>query len=136
MELCRLQFTEVDARSAVEAAKFQRVIIVRGVASSYKIPQLKELAVSSIDLKEILERKSFTNWGQKYNHQFRDTKLFTALMSKGIVNHLDTWHNSAIVWLLHWFHADSMPPTEVAALLRGRKLWMFASPGSKEAANL
>ena len=35
------------------------------------------------------------------------------------------------------FHADNRPPTEVvASLLRGRKLWIFASPGSKEAANL
>ena len=151
LELCRLHCTEVHAASAVEASQFQKLTIVRGVTCSFKTPHLQELAVNSIDLTEILQ--SFTNSdAEKYNHQIPDTKLLTALMPKDNVNDSDTWFNSAINCprLVHepilllatgncftGFHADSMLPTEVVApLLRGRKLWIFASPRSKEAANL
>ena len=150
VDLCRVHCKEVSAVSPVAAAKFQGVSIVTGVACSYNNPELQELAVSSTDLTEILQ--SFTNWGENFNIPFPVTKLFTALMPKEKVNDLGIWFNSAIIFpgvvhepilllstgnCLTGFQADSRPPTEVVpSLLRGRKLRIFASPGSQEAANL
>ena len=112
--------------------------------------QLQELGVNSTNLADILQ--FCNNWGkEKCNNQFTDTKVLAELMRKENVNDLARWFNSAIVSpavvhepilllatgnCLTGFHSDSRPATEVvASLLRGRKLWIFARPGSKEAAN-
>ena len=150
LELCQSHCKEVEAVSLSEACRFKTACIVRGVACSYKQPELQSLILNSTEVGEILH--SFKNWGEeKKNVQFPDTRLLTALMPKENVNDIASWFNSAIVDLqvvhepvlllstgncLTGFHADS-PPTEiVASLLRGRKLWVFASPGSKSAAVL
>ena len=75
---CRPNCKEVRAVSPVEAAIFQVVRIVRCVACYYKVSRLQEVAVSSTDLREFLHY--FTKWGEeKFNSQFPDTKLLTAL---------------------------------------------------------
>ena len=151
LDLCRLLFKEVDSSSAGEAAKFQRVTIVRSIDCSCKTPELQELAVSSTDFTEFLQ--CFSNSGEeKFNSQLPETKLLTALMPKDNVNELDTWSSKAIVChgLVHepvlllatancltGSHADTNPPTEVvASLLCSQKLWIFAISDFKEAANL
>ena len=95
----------------------------------------------------------FTNWGEeKQNVQFPDTKLLTALMPTVDVDNVSSWFHSAVVPMgcvhepillvatgncLTGFHVDDKPPTEVvASLLRGRKLWLFATHGSKSASLL
>ena len=80
LDLCRQQFKEVEAVSAREAAKFERVTNVRGVACSYRVPQLQELAVNATNLADILQ--FFTNWGAEKCKSVSDTKLLTALMPK------------------------------------------------------
>ena len=151
LSLCQSQCKEVAAVGANEAAKFDRVTVVRGTSCSYTTPLLQDLAVNCNDLSILLEH--FTNWGEdKMNVQFPETRLLTALMPTVDVEHVPRWFHSAIVPMecvhdpillvstgncLTGFHVDDKPPTEVvASLLRGRKLWMFATPGSKSASIL
>ena len=151
LELCQGQCREVPSVSAAEAAKFENISIVRGVTCYYKVPLLQQLSVECTDLAVLKE--SFTNWGEeKQNVEFPGTSLLTALMPTKDVNDISKWFHSAIVPIervyepvllvatgncLTGFHVDNSPPTEiVASLLRGRKLWIFASHGSKSAARL
>ena len=151
LELCQSKCTLVDEASASDALKLDHVTVVRGLASSYKLCHLQELALHCTNV-DIL-KESFTNWGEEQsNVEFPATQLLTALMPTKNVNDVDSWFNSAIAPVemvadpvllvatgncLTGFHLDNKPPTEVvASLLRGCKLWIFATRGSKSAALL
>ena len=151
LNLCQSHCKEVDAVGEEEAARFEAVTVVRGISCSYRVPLLQDLAVSCVDLSIL--KMHFTNWGEEKNIVlFPDTTLITALMPTENVDNVSQWFNSAIIPLevvhdpillvatgncLTGFHMDDKRPTEVvASLLRGRKLWLFATPGSKSASAL
>ena len=151
LELCQSKCTLVDEASASDALKFDHVTVVRGFACSYKLCHLQELALHCTNV-DIL-KESFTNWGEEQsNVEFPATQLLTALMPTKSVNDVDSWFNSAIAPVemvadpvllvatgncITGFHLDNKPLTEVvASLLRGRKLWIFATRESKSAALL
>ena len=151
LELCQSKCNLVGQASASDALMFDNVTVVRGLACSYKLGHLQELAFHCTNVD--LFKESFTNWGEEQsNVEFPATLLLTALMPTKNVNDVDSWINSAIAPMeiiadsillvgtgkcLNGFHLDNKPPTEVvASLLRGRKLWIFATRWSKSAALL
>ena len=97
--------------------------------------------------------RHFTNWGtEECNCSFLGTTVSSALKPTEGVDQVATWFHSAITDIdvvsdlvllvatgtsYTGWHVDNGPPFEVvASLLRGKKLWMFASRGSGAASTL
>ena len=95
LELCQSKCTLVGEASASDALKFDNVAVVRGLACSYKLGHLQELALHCTNV-DIL-KESFTNWGEEQsNVEFPAIQLLTALMPTKNVNVVDSWFNSTI----------------------------------------
>ena len=153
LSLCSDNFSALEPTSVEEAAKFDSPCIVKGVSCFYKSVTHQELAVNCTNIRQLL--RYFKNWGEEKHNlcAFPETWVLTALMPRiKNLQRYDSWFNSAIIPVssvhdpillvatgncVTGWHRDDDPPTEViASLLRGRKIWVFASKGSREAAQL
>ena len=131
VDMCRIHCQEVREVAVEEAARFENVTIVRGVACSLKVSCLQKVAVSCTRLSVLFQH--FKNWGEeKEKNHFPGNKLYTALMPKKNVDNTGEWFNSAIVSLeivhepilllatgnsLTGFHRDNLPPTSIVTFL-------------------
>ena len=153
LSFCQENFSALEPTSVEQAAKFHCPYLVKGISCSYKLVKHQDLAVNCTNIRQLL--RFFKNWGKEKHNLclFPGTRVLTALMPHiRDLHRTDLWFNSAIVPIcsvhntvllvatgncVTGWHRDDDPPTEVvASFLRGRKIWVFASKGSREAAHL
>ena len=110
------------------------------------------LALNCINNRQLLQQ--YSNWGENKPNicATPETRVLTALMPRiESLQRYDSWFNSAIIPVssvhdpillvatgncVTGWHRDDPRKEVIASLLRGRKIWVFGSKGSREAAQL